>query len=196
MTVYPVAIRLIHWLTAILILAQIAFALVNAVAYEQYPSLAEAVVQAHISFGALILVLTLARIAARARQGAPALPGSMSRAARRAVQLVHAALYALLIALPFSGYAKLAFLDFAPVLFGVVSLPALPFNSDMANAARLFHQGAGTLLGTLLIAHIMAALLHQRLFGSAVIGRMGWPTRPPTAPQMPIPRTEKRQSGR
>ena len=159
-----------------MVLAQVALAAVNALVYEGHPVLAEAAVQAHLSFGAAILMLTVLRFVCRLSLGVPALPDDMPPAACRAAQAVHAALYLLLLALPLSGYVKLAALGYEILLFGVLALPPLPFDPVLATAARDLHAAAAVLLGILLTGHITAALLHRRLFGQPVFQRM-FPTR-------------------
>ena len=155
--------------------AQVVLAAVNALVYEGHPVLAEAAVQAHLSFGATILVLTVLRFVCRLSLGVPALPDDMPPAARRAAQSVHAALYLLLLALPLSGYVKLAALGYEIVLFGILALPPLPFDPALATAARDLHTTAAVCLGILLTGHIAAALLHRRLFGQPVLQRMFTP---------------------
>lgn len=153
-------------------MVQVALAAVNALVYEGHPVLAEAAVQAHLSLGAVILLITVLRLLCRLALHVPALPDTMQTAARRAAQAVHAALYLLLLALPLSGYVKLAALGYEIVLFGLVALPPLPFDPALAAAARDLHAAAAVILGILLTGHIAAALLHRRLFGQPVIRRM------------------------
>jgi len=165
-------LQALHLVTALLVLAQVVLAAVNALVYEGNPVLAEAAVQAHLSFGATILVLTVLRFVCRLSLGVPALPDDMPPAARRAAQAVHASLYLLLLALPLSGYVKLAALGYEVVLFGVLALPVLPFDPALASAARDLHAAAAVLLGILLTGHIAAAVFHRRVFGQPVLRRM------------------------
>ena len=128
-------------------------------------------VQTHLSLGALIFALTLVRLALRLSIATPP-PAATSPAPRKAALAVQAALYVLLLLLPLTGYLKLAALGFQIVLFGVLALPALPFDPGLAAAARTLHAGAAALLGLLLLGHVGAALLHARLFGQPVLDRM------------------------
>jgi len=167
----------LHLITALLVLTQITLAAVNALVYEGHPVLAEAAVQTHLSLGALILVLTVLRFLCRLSLGVPALPDDMPPPARRAAQAVHAALYLLLLALPLSGYVKLAALGYEVVLFGILALPPLAFDPALATAARDLHAAAAACLGILLTGHIAAALFHRRMFGQPVLQRMFAPRR-------------------
>lgn len=169
---YPRPVRLLHWTTALLVVAQACLALTNALVYEQRPVLAETVVQAHLSFGVVILGLTLLRLAVRATTVCPALPGDMAPPMRIAARAVHAALYVLLLVLPLSGYVKLAALGFEIVVFGLLPLPSLPIDPDLAALARSIHNGSAIALCILLTGHIGAAVFHRILMGAPVLQRM------------------------
>lgn len=173
--VYPRPLRLLHWLIAGLIASQIGLAAVNAAVYEPYPVLAEAAVQAHLSLGVLIAVLVVARLGVRVGLGVPPPPDGMARPARWAAGGVHAALYALSILLPLSGYVKLAALGFEIRPFGLIVLPAMEVNVALAGLARAVHRGGALALGGLIGLHVAAALFHIRLFGAPVLYRMTGP---------------------
>ncbi len=179
--------RNIHWITAGLVALQMILAAINAIAYQSRPLLAETVVQIHLSSGALIFVLTLLRIVTRISAPQPPLPEDMPAAAKLAARGLHVALYGLLLALPVTGYVKLAALGFEIRLFGFVPLPPLAFDPALALQAQSLHRAMAVALGGSLTIHIAAALLHRRLFGSAVLPRMAigsglsrrWPLRDP-----------------
>lgn len=164
-------LRLAHWTTVSLVAAQCTLAGLNALLYEPRPVLAEALVQAHISLGLLILVLTLARLAIRlgpSGQAAPAvrtgLPGL--------VGVVHSGLYIVLLLLPVTGYVKLAALGYEIRLFSALSLPALPFDPWLSSLAQVAHVYLSATLGVLVAVHVVGALLHRHLFGSPILSRM------------------------
>ena len=169
---YPRPLRLLHWTTALLVAAQAGLALANALVYERRPILAETVVQAHLSLGVLIFALTLLRLAVRATKACPALPDDMAPPMRFAAHAVHATLYVLLLVLPVSGYVKLAALGFEIIVFGLLPLPALAVDPDLAALARSIHTGAAIALGVLLTGHIGAAVFHKVLIGGPVLQRM------------------------
>ncbi len=169
---YTLPLRLIHWLTAVLVAVQVGCAALNATVYEFWPGVAEAAIRTHLSLGVVILAVVVVRAALRLATPTPALPADMPAWARAAALATHLGLYAVLIALPVSGYLKLAAFGAAIPVFGVVTLPPLPFNPDLGDAARLCHDVAAIVLGALLVAHIGAAVFHRRLFGSPVLNRM------------------------
>ncbi|MEO1200195.1 MAG: cytochrome b/b6 domain-containing protein [Pseudomonadota bacterium] len=172
-TLYPWPLRLTHWLTVGLVIVQVGLAITNWLVYEPRPILAEALVQAHLSLGALAFAITLARLGLRLWLGRPAFPDVMRSATRHAARVVHALLYVLLLALPITGYIKLAALGFEITLFGIIALPALPFDPELATRARLAHRALAILLGLAVVGHALAAIFHARLFGGVVLYRMG-----------------------
>lgn len=167
---YSLTLRLVHWLTAFMIVTQVALAILNRLLYEPRPVLAEWLVQAHISLGVTILILTLCRVVLRLHSPVP--PRSSSTAVRITSSCAHTLLYLLLIALPVSGYVRLAALGFEIMLFGEVPLPPLKPNVALAMLAKEFHDIAALFLGSLLVAHISAAVFHNYLDGKAVLGHM------------------------
>lgn len=167
---YSLGLRILHWLTAVLVLVQVSLAVLNTLLYEPRPILAEWLVQAHISLGAVILTLTLCRILLRLRSPVP--PRSPCPTIRNASNCVHLLLYACLLALPISGYLKLAALGFEIRLFAGLPLPALALDPALAAGAKVVHEATALVLGALVMAHIAAALLHNRLDGQSVLRRM------------------------
>lgn len=167
---HGLALRLLHWLTVALVVLQLALAGLNAWLYEPRPILAEALVQAHISSGALLLALTVIRIAVRTFSHS-ALP-SISRwpAIAGAVQL---SLYVCLIMIPVSGYVRLAALGFPIELFGVVTLPTLWLAPELALWAAAAHNALVIILVGAVVTHVVGALLHQQLTGQNVLNRIG-----------------------
>ncbi|MEM8852308.1 MAG: cytochrome b/b6 domain-containing protein [Pseudomonadota bacterium] len=156
---YAPALRFIHWLTALLVFVQVTLAVLNIVFYEPRPVLAERLVQAHLSLGAVIFMVTVVRLGVRlgGRRPTPLFGQGTGMAART----VHGLLYVCLMVLPVSGYIKLAALGFEITLFGVVALPALPVQLRFAAAADTVHDTAALALGTLLVLHIAAAFAHK-----------------------------------
>ena len=106
---HGLVLRLLHWLTVALVVLQLTLAGLNAWLYEPRPILAESLVQAHISSGAVLLALTIIRIAVRTF-GHSALPSISSWPAIAAT--VQLCLYFCLLMLPVSGYVHLAALGF------------------------------------------------------------------------------------
>ena len=163
---YSLHLRVIHWVTAALVAVQVTLALLNIALCEPRPILAEALVQAHISLGSVLFLLTLARLVARWCSPTP--PKSGNTILRFAATSTHAALYACLFALPITGYLKLAALGFTVTLFGFLALPPLSLNVPVAQFANQAHDLIALGLGALVVLHIAAAVFHRRVDGRSV----------------------------
>ncbi len=169
---YGPAQRALHWLTAALVVALIALALGSQAIGEARPAFAETLTQTHMSIGALVFAITLARIALRCVRPAPRLADATPEPWTAVAARAHAALYALLLVTTLAGYLKLAALGFEVRLFGVLSLPALAPDPPLAQAARAVHAVAAYALATLALGHAAVAVFHRALFGAPALHRM------------------------
>ena len=167
---YSLTLRVIHWTTAGLVFGQLLLVVLNWLLYEPRPELSEALVQAHISIGALILLLTILRIPARFSSPVP--DRTSSSLFRFAASAAHTLLYFCLILMPVSGYLKLAALGFPVTLFGTLALPQLAVNIPLSEAMREVHATVAGVLLCVLVLHILAAVAHRRLDGNSVMPNM------------------------
>ena len=167
---YSLALRLCHWITAIFVAMQFLLALLNALVYTTRPFAAEAIIQAHLSIGALVLMLTLLRLHVKSRSPVPR--RSARAALRHAAATVQTLLYAGLIAIPLSGYLRLAALDFEITLFGVLTLPSLGLAPELAAFSARCHTGLTIGFFLLLTIHVSAAVTHKFLDGQPVLRNM------------------------
>ena len=168
---HGLALRLLHWLTMAILLIQFTLAGLNAWLYEARPVLAEALVQAHISWGAVLLAVTVIRIAIRRHcYRASSKELSWSKAAKA----VHLLLYLCLILLPVSGYVRLATLGFPIELFGGVPLPTMSPKPELALRAAAAHNVIASFLTCAILMHVAGASLHNRLNGERTLYRMGF----------------------
>lgn len=156
--VYSMSQRIIHWLTALLILFNLLFpGQIERVAdlYDagQTPS-PDAWTSAtiHIATGFTILGLTVLRLILRLVQGAPEAPVAEPAIFRLLSKIAHGLLYLLLIAMPLTGISK--------YFWGV------DFNGFL-------HGGPlKLLLWVLLIGHVAAVLVHKFYWRTNVLERM------------------------
>jgi len=133
--------------------------------------------QTHKALGWLTLALLAARLAARAVRVAPPPAPSWSRATRAASRLVHAALYALLAAVPLIGWLRVssAIVPIPVSLFGLATIPNIaPVDADFSDRMALAHKLGAWTLAALVAIHAAAALKHQFVDRDAILGRM-WP---------------------
>lgn len=132
--------------------------------------------QMHKSFGITVLALTVARIGWRLMHPVPALPAGMPAWQRWGAHISHFGLYALMLAIPLTGWAvaSSSSLGIPTMLFGAVELPSLPVGTDH-DTHEFFeeaHELLGNLMILLLIAHVAAALKHHFVDRDTVFRRM------------------------
>lgn len=187
--------RWLHWVTALAILVEVPAGLAMAWSYGPARNGGAAAElhlrssQVHHTIGLLVLAAVFARILWRLRHPAPALPQGAARFAARSVQ---ALLYALLLALPLTGWAALSSMAGgagypAPPMwflthdgFGPGGLIPRIVTPKAWNAPSLFTYGTfakahvwllwGGLL--LLCTHVAGALHHHFVRRDSVLARM------------------------
>lgn len=99
-----------------------------------------------------------------------------------AAKIAHIALYALLVAMPLSGWLMVTT---TPVrvptfVFGLFALP-YPLTPDLPKyqLAHVVHVASAVLLAALIILHVTAALAHTLRWRDRTLKRMLWERRSP-----------------
>ena len=129
----------------------------------------------HITFGLLLALLLLVRLAWR-RWGGVQLPAVDAGALGRFAAGTHLLLYALLAAAVVAGMAS-AWIR-GDTLFNLITVPALdPTNKKLAHNAVELHGLIGNGLLGLAAVHAAAAVWHHRVLKDGVLRRM-WPALP------------------
>mgnify|MGYP005857321029 CR=1 FL=1 len=171
---YPFFARIMHWGMAALVLALIAagFAMVQ----EGLPQATQnALFVFHKNAGLLVLLAVLVRLAYRMANPPPPLPAAVGAAQRRVAGLSHAALYALMIAMPVLGHVRVKAGGFPIETLDAWGVPALVPRSDaLASAAKAAHFAGALALTALAALHISAALYHAAVLRDGVFARMGF----------------------
>ena len=163
--------KLFHWMMALLIFAQIALGL-TAVAWRVSPTKLDLFVW-HKSLGLLILALLALRLLWRLSHRAPELPWEMPLWERAAAHLSHFLLYALMIALPLTGWVIASASNVPFRIFWTIPLPAITApDKSVSDLFATVHGWLVTLLALVLVAHIGAALRHHYVKGDTVLSRM------------------------
>jgi cytochrome b561 len=174
---YPLTIRILHWSMAVIILGMIAAGWSMVSPDGQTPSKFDFLYPWHKSFGMLILLLVLVRLATRLRGAIPALPGGLAPWEARAAKIGHVALYALMIIVPCMGYSmSSSFTQSDGVFFFGVNLPELlPKNDARFAVFQALHRYLAYTLLALVVVHVAGALKHRFLDsdrGNDVLSRM------------------------
>lgn len=156
----PVAIIALHWGTALVGLAVVALILGRELADGK--AMRALLLDGHRAFGALVLALTLARVAVRIRHHPLSESVDASAAHRLVIAAMHLALYGLLVAVPVLGWA-LTNAHGQPVsVFGLFALPSLlERDSDLADTLGDLHETAAWCLVGAVGLHVAAALWHH-----------------------------------
>ena len=163
--------KLFHWVMAALILAQSALG-VMAANWRVSPTKLELFFW-HKSTGILILALVALRLAWRLANPVPLLPSGMAAWERAAARLGHLFLYALMIALPVTGWIVNSASNVPFRIFWLVPLPAIVAPDEpTADFVAEVHGGLAALLALVLAAHIGAALWHHFVKRDTVLERM------------------------
>jgi cytochrome b561 len=178
-TRYGNVAMLLHWLIAIAIVTLLIVGRYMHGLSNDDPS-KFMLYQLHKSTGLTVLLLTMARIAWRLFNPPPALPATMAFWERWAAHSTHFAFYALMLAVPLSGWwvASTSSSGIPTVWFGLFEVPNLPAPQDlhdlkeMHEEAEETHELLGNLIILLLILHVGAALKHHFWDRDNVLKRM------------------------
>ncbi|HZZ12493.1 MAG TPA: cytochrome b [Paraburkholderia sp.] len=127
----------------------------------------------HKWIGVTIFVLAVVRVLWRATHRAPALDDATPTWQKAAAHLVHGVLYALMLAIPLSGYFYSSAAGIQVVYLGIVPLPTL-IGPDQALKAslRTVHVLLNYTLLVLVGLHVLAALKHQFIDRDGLLARM------------------------
>jgi cytochrome b561 len=165
----------IHWITALLVIMQVYIGFT----FHDMPRGPDRdfVFAWHKTWGALILVLALIRLAVRLMNPPPPYPSEMARWERAFAVWTHRLFYFLLIALPLTGLAAVsgrAEGGWVPLQLGLW-LPAIPGIGRDNEFGDIHELLVFTTLG-LLALHVAGALKHQFIDRGPSADRM-WPFR-------------------
>lgn len=178
---YTKTAMILHWLIAALIAINVA--LIWSVGFLPEGTI-RPVIDTHKSTGITVLGLVLLRILWRIANPPPPLPASYPQWEKKTSHVAHVALYALILALPLSGWlhdsAWKAAAQFPMQLFYLVPWPRISLIANMEPAAKeQFHAISGAvhvwltyLLYALFLLHIGGALKHQWIDKKPELERM------------------------
>jgi len=186
MTAHPAATRftlpsrVLHWLMAPMVIAQLLIGMTMIAALSYYPLL----LAIHRPLGLLILLFALIRLANRLTHRPPPFLATMSKTERRIATWSEYLLYALLLVQPLSGWAMLSAARFPITLLGPLALPGIaPRNIDVFAVLRECHSLFALLLFVAFTAHLTAVLFHTLVLRDRLLDRMALWRAKPAAPQ-------------
>lgn len=123
--------------------------------------------------GVTIFMFVVVRLAWRVYRPAPPLPATIPPLQRKAAVLVYAVMYALLIAIPLTGWSYSSAAGVPTVWLGIVQLPdLLERNKAVADLLKQVHAWLNWTLLVLVLGHIAFALKHHFIDKDEVLARM------------------------
>lgn len=178
---YGAIAQFIHWTMAALIVGMVVVGLYmeDLSTVEKLPGTTGYMLyQLHKSIGFVVLALAILRVAWRLLNPAPPVPKNHGKLLALAAHATHVALYALIFAMPVSGwlYVSADSLSHSLVPTRFFDLFVIPNLLDADDALRDFFRGVHGLLSNILIAvvalHAGAAFAHHLFFKDNVLIRM------------------------
>ena len=160
-----------HWLVLGLLAVQFAVAWTMPDITPKTPD--AGLVAWHLSIGATILLVMLLRLAWRTTHTPPPPPADLPRPLQWLSRITHWLLYAILIVLPFMGWANASSRGYPVRLFGIIPLPALVAKGDpFAHSLGGYHADLALVLLGVIALHVSGALFHLVVKRDGVAQRM------------------------
>jgi cytochrome b561 len=150
----------LHWIVALLILANLAFGLyVSGLAVS--PAKLR-YISWHKWVGVTVFILAAARLAWRLRHPAPALPLTMPGWEVRAARASHLLLYVLFFSAPLTGWLYSSAAGFQTVYLGMLPIPdLLPKDRVTADVLKVVHRWVNYTMAGMIALHAAAAIKHH-----------------------------------
>jgi cytochrome b561 len=127
----------------------------------------------HKTIGMAILALAVLRLLWRLFNRPPPLPGHMSAWERWGAHAGHWILYALIFAIPLSGWAYSSAAGYGDYWWGPIDFPSItPKSDDLEDLFEDLHEWLTTALAVVAIGHALAALRHHFWLKDDVLKRM------------------------
>src|SRR6266704_2775969 len=167
---YDTTAKFFHWLIMALLVVQYSIGwLMPDIHRGQQPG---AGMTFHVSFGIVILILIVLRLAWRLTH--PVAPeSSLPPWQRLSSEAVHWLLYALVLGTTVTGWLSASFRGWSISLFYLVPLPMLASeNESAAEVLDSWHQAMGWALLVVIGIHVGAALAHIFIFRDRIMQRM------------------------
>lgn len=157
---YPLQMRAMHWLLALIILCLLAVGLYME-SLSRDDQMRPTLYAMHKSFGVTVFLLLLLRIFFRVRLGVPALPDVISMLERRLALLGHYAFYVFMIVMPLSGFLMTNAFGFAVKLFGIELPRLIGPDRDLGRTLETVHKFSAYLLIALIVLHVAGVIKHR-----------------------------------
>jgi len=176
--------RILHWLTALIVLAMIPAGLIMTSVDDR--AVQDPLFIFHKNAGALLILLIVVRLAWRMTHKAPPLPDSLPAVQKFAARGTHVALYFLLVVMAVSGYVRVRAGGFPVELLDTIGVPNfIPRDDALAQTAKSIHARAKFGIGLFIALHVGAAAYHGLVRRDGIFSRMWPPTARASAARVP-----------
>lgn len=174
---YSILLRLIHWLTAlvIVVLLVLGFWMTDRAGANLWDELTNTLYSWHKLIGFLVLLITALRIMVKLLTKRPDYPSSISTGQIQLARMVQSTLYLLLVLVPMFGWAGVTAYP-ALITVGGFHLPALPGVPKGEPLAKQLFEIHGYLVLALIavaVAHVSAGLNHLWVKKDQIFDRIG-----------------------
>ena len=175
---YGVVTKSLHWITFVLMLMQFAVGyVITRIDDDHYESIAgmseDRLFGVHMSLGATVLVLGVARLAWRILTPLPAWAPTLKPFERRYEHRVEQVLYFLMLAIPLSGMLAAMADGENLAFFGVIEVPSfVSEDSDLDDPALGLHIATHLAFFIVFALHVGLVLKHQLVDRDRLLGRM------------------------
>ncbi len=170
---YGWPMKLLHWLIAILVTMQFFYILAKNNLPEGDPNIGQ-MMMLHKASGFVIFWLGILFVLWRLANRKPDWPATMSSWQQHLANITHALLYILIILMPLSGILMGMLKGFSINFFnlGTICATRFPQSEALADYFHTLHLYTVWLLGTLIILHIIGALVHKFFYKDDVLKKM------------------------
>lgn len=163
---YPLPIRILHWVRALIIFGLLASGWYMTRIWETHPQTAEFLYPNHKQFGVLVWLLAIVHLTLRAyyKQGLPSAPVALKPWEKNLSYIIHKVIILLTVLVPLLGYSmssSFAQSDGVPFFF-IPHIPEiLPKNDDAFVVFQTLHRYCAYLLLACVGLHMAGAIKHR-----------------------------------
>lgn len=175
---YNTVAKMLHWLMALLIVGMLVLGLVMTTGNVLDGPGKAVALQMHKSFGMIVLILSLFRLAWRWLKPPPPFPAQMPRWEKLAAHITHVILYVLMLVMPLVGWMMISTFPHNSLFFGLFPIPNVPFLHDLPNKKDIrevlenIHWSLAWVIVTFVALHAGAALKHHFIERNDILLRM------------------------
>ncbi len=168
---YTLIARILHWLTALLVLGMIPAGLL--ISHFELGPIGDVLYNLHKSVGPLLLFIVIIRLLYRFKHPPPPLPDDILPVQKLAAHFTHWALYLLVMAQSLVGWIGVSAYRAPIPFFGLFNLPPIwPEDRAFSNQMFVLHFWIAVALVIVIGMHVGAALFHHFIRKDRVLMRM------------------------